>query len=90
MATTKEFSDDEVGYRAWLNRNPEGYVVNQRWGTYLRLHSARCRFVDLPGTKHTNPDARSTKVCSDDRAALDMWVAAKYGRPPDPCGSCKP
>jgi len=69
MPNVQELSDNESGYRLWSIQNAEGFVVNQRWGTYLRLHHVSCRFEDLPGTRHTNPVARSTKICSDGNAS---------------------
>jgi hypothetical protein len=90
MGPTIEFSDDEQGYREWLSRNPDGFVVNQRWGTYLRVHRSCCIHIRQPEMKHTNSDAKSTKVCDGDLAILKTWVKARYGREPDPCRACKP
>lgn len=90
MGAIIEYSDDEKGYREWLARNPDGFVVNQRWGTYLRLHGSWCRHIQQPGMKHTNPEATSTKLCGPDLVSLKAWVMAHYGREPDPCGACKP
>jgi hypothetical protein len=90
MGSVLEYSDDEKGYRTWLAQNRGGYVVNQRWKTYLKLHRATCTHIGKEGTKHTNPDADSTKVCGDDLAALRAWVKNRYGREPDPCRACKP
>ena len=90
LGPTVEYSNDERGYRAWLAQHPGGFVVNQRWKTYLRLHRATCTYIRLTGVQHTNPDAVSTKVCGDDLVALKAWVKNRYGREPDPCGACKP
>lgn len=65
---------------------PRRICVNQRWGTYLRLHRSRCRHIRQPEMKHTNPGANSTKSCDSDLPTLKAWVKACYGREPDPCG----
>jgi hypothetical protein len=90
MSGVREYSDDEDGYRTWLAQHAGGFVVNQRWKTYLRLHRATCRYIGQVAVKHTNPDADSTKICGDDLVAVKAWVKDRYGREPDPCGDCKP
>ena len=65
------FFSQDAKYRKWLDRNPDGYVLNI--GGFL-IHDARCWLIQNRST--TKPWG---KVCSLNRAALKKWLKKEYG-----------
>ena len=85
------FEDDEA-YLAWVERHPDGYVVNSTrppTPSYLVLHRAGCRHVARVRGDDRSWTREMGKWCSTDRAALDTW-AESAGGSLQPCGHCKP
>lgn len=87
------FSEDEDGYRAWIETHPTGYVLNSYRTpspTYLKLHRASCgRIRGTPprGSTWTSP---YIKVCANERADIEWWAADVAGGAVTVCGWCHP
>lgn len=65
------FRDDEMGYLEWLERHPNGFVVNSRRTLdpeYLVLHRARCTSIRRYSSMDTDPGGFTergyVKMCS--------------------------
>lgn len=63
----------------WLDSNPNGYVGAFRYGSYLKLHRARCHSLRKP-TKQSD----AVKFCDTERTAVEAW-AAKQEPKLSPC-----
>lgn len=63
-----EFVEDDDGFFAWLEANPEGYFVNVVPGLYDHgiLHPARCGHVHRSAGPWTN----ARKVCAETHLAV--------------------
>lgn len=92
----KVFEDDEVGYLAWLEQNPNGFVLNTerppRPG-YMFLHTSGCGYISIPRGK-AKPDPFTTrhymKVCATDTDDLLPWMATKGATKfSNLCSKCK-
>jgi hypothetical protein len=83
------FKNDETGYRVWLSRNPNGYVL-QTTDTYSEdyqvLHRADCRWISAPGVSYTSSGL--TKTVSSDRSELERLVQERFGAPAHECHKC--
>ena len=64
---------DNAAYLAWLDANPNGYVINAEpgGGGYVLLHRATCTHM-----RSHPPFIGPTyiKVCSDSPSELDLWA----------------
>jgi|GEM_PF-510661 len=83
------FIDDDLGYLAWIDAHPEGFVVNApRYGgtVPLVLHSARCRFISS-GARTNYTTTAYYKMCDEDRGVLVGWLDARTGHW-QACGKC--
>lgn len=94
MPSARLFKDDEAGYVAWLQKHPDGYVLNAHRtpvASYLSLHKAGCHTIsDL---SRYGDDAytgrRFVKVCGETVADLLDWIkAAGYKRFSGFCKAC--
>jgi hypothetical protein len=90
MRPMQHFARDDDGYLDWLNRNPDGFVVN----TYLRpspayfmLHRASCRTIShLQPSAATFTEAQYSKLCGA-RTELEE-EAQRLGGTAQPCTHC--
>lgn len=81
MPQYKVFEGDEAGYLAWLEQNPNGFVLNSvrppRAG-YMALHTAGCKRISIPMGK-AKPAPFTTrdymKVCASTPDDLIPWMA---------------
>jgi hypothetical protein len=83
------FKDDDDGFFAWLERNPDGYVINSERNpkpSYLVLHRPGCPHFKSSNSLHWTMDY--IKFCSPDRKALEAWAAAAIGGDVRPCRNC--
>jgi len=88
----EKFIDDDEGYLEWLERNPDGFVVNSHRepiSRYLILHKATCGTISSPNRKNwTTGDY--IKFCSSDRSELEEWALDAFNTDLWACRKCKP
>ncbi len=88
-----EFRDNDDGYLWWLERHPDGYVVNAHRrpiASYLVLPRAECPSITRLATNaKTWTHGQFIKVCSDKISDLDAWVCQVPGELSS-CGMCRP
>ena len=85
----QQFIDNDTGCRAWLNINPDGYVLNTAKNPsigYVKLHNASCWTIRRDGENYTHGDLQ--KVCATDRSEIARWVQDVTGGEPSECGTC--
>jgi hypothetical protein len=89
----KQFVDDETGYRTWISRHPDGYVVNAARlprPSYLVLHRATCRTINGTPARGEFWTRDFRKTCSTQRSELENWARHVVGGKLSPCGLCRP
>jgi hypothetical protein len=90
------FSDDDLGYLAWIAAHPDGFVLNVRAppdNHWIVLHRANCKSISndtyqpnaLTGRKHH-------KICASSEAEFialkcEGWFGGTFSRR---CGLCRP
>ena len=84
------FEDDDAGYLRWLQRHPNGYVLNYKRPpdpTNLKVHHAVC--VHINGTPHRGDywTVLYGKFCSDSRREVETQ-ARRLGGEPLLCETC--
>ncbi len=70
------FMDDDGGYVAWLQQNPDGFVLNTERrprAKYLRLHRADCHFITGRPSNGESWTTHYIKVCGR-RDELETWA----------------
>jgi hypothetical protein len=83
------FRDDDGGFFAWLEGNPDGYVINSERNpkpTYLVLHRPSCPHFKGGTELHWTKDY--VKFCSPDRRDLEEWAAGTVGGEVTLCRTC--
>jgi hypothetical protein len=87
--TITVFKDDDRGFFGWLDRHPDGYLINCDRApkpNYLVLHRPSCPHFDRgPGVRWTKD---YIKVCSAERADLEEWAAGTVGGEVTLCSRC--
>ena len=94
------FDDRDAPYLDWLQKHPDGYVLNRRRGSsdnYLVLHRTACNKI-RNYTQMARPGGFTgrgyIKVCSNDIESLHRYARTKGGRPDgsfsSKCRSCSP
>lgn len=82
------FEDNDRGYKRWIGRHPNGYVLNTERGRgnkYMRLHRATCRWIKPTDDRQwTN---QYIKVCSTDALEIIDWARRERGGEPEWCGT---
>lgn len=80
------FVDDDAGYMHWLERNPEGFVVNTYHSldaSYSCLHRATCSSISTYTAKARRKggftERQYAKVCSDKADDLRLWARDNGG-----------
>ena len=75
------FRDDDAGYLAWIEANPDGYVINTRRqidANYLVLHRATCRTIRNYPRMDTRPGGFTErgyqKICDETVVELQRYV----------------
>lgn len=82
--TTTIFKDDNAGFIAWRDENPDGYVANSGYSNarndrefylpHIKLHRSKC--TTMAPDKNGEKPWTSTdyfKVCSDSASELENW-----------------
>ena len=92
------FDSGDAPYMKWMERHPEGYVLNTRrtpYTTYVVLHRSGCSHIaSIKTGKDDGFTARDyIKVCAEEPQPIVDWV--KENRRTGlsslrPCGSCEP
>lgn len=83
------FRNDEAGYRTWLERNPDGYVLQSfvdYKGEYQCLHTANCWTISRPDENYTSGDF--VKTVSESMPELRQFAMQKFGEAPPECSKC--
>lgn len=83
-------NDDDI-YLAWLESNPDGFVVNAEnppRAASARLHRATCRHISTPERSNWTTTGY-IKVCSNLIDELKQWARGTVGEAAE-CGVCKP
>ena len=77
---------DDAAYLAWLDANPDGYVINTEPGGrgYARLHRATC---DTIRTRPPFIGPFYIKLCSTSVEEFDEWAFQLRGAPAQRCGA---
>lgn len=84
------FRNDDAGYRSWIERHADGYIVNLNTLGKNRsmIHTSRCGHLYEPETTRTHTIAYG-KACSQDWQELIAWAKAN-GHTLAECSSCEP
>lgn len=93
VAAVQEFRDDDAGYVAWLDANPDCYVLNIRRNynaSDARLHRADCRTLTAQISRGVVLAGPCVKVCAGYLNELEQWVADQVAQPVLWCGTCAP
>jgi hypothetical protein len=83
------FQDDDSGFFAWLQSNPDGFFINSERNpkpAYLVLHRPSCPHFKSPNKLHWTKDY--IKFCSPNRGDLERWATGAVGGEVAPCGTC--
>jgi HB1, ASXL, restriction endonuclease HTH domain len=83
------FRDDDGGFFAWLEGNPDGYFVNSERKpkpTYLVLHRSGCPHFTGGSALQWTKDY--VKFCSPDRGDLEEWAIGTVGGEVTLCRTC--
>jgi hypothetical protein len=83
-------SDDE--YRAWLIKNPGGYVINIQRShnpADARLHDADCTALTGQLDLDVKLTGQYVKVCGNTLTEVEDWAAKHIGDSVPPCERCR-
>lgn len=83
------FRDDDEGFFAWLDENPDGFFVNAERTPnpkYLVLHRSTCPHFDRSPALHWTNDY--IKIASGSRNELEEWSSDVVGGEVTLCRSC--
>ena len=89
MSSMQRFVDDDRGYLDWLDRHPEGFVINTGRtpsAAYLMLHRASCGTIAGEPARGTTFTGEYAKVCGERNELEDF--ARHLGGYAQPCGLC--
>lgn len=91
-----EFVDDDAGYLAWIDKHPNGLVLNLRHSpdpNYVVLHLAKCATINRPRDDGAYTSRWYRKAVSTEVSNLRA-VARREGRSDGSfsniCGLCRP
>jgi hypothetical protein len=87
------FENDDVGYLAWVEMNPSGFLINcspKPSSDYVVLHRASCLHISIPGSNMEHWTHQYVKVCSPRNGALIRWCQEEVGTRPTACSTCAP
>ena len=89
----EKFQNDDLGYLAWVQSNPSGFVVNidepNTTPSYPMVHAASHRAISS-GSRENYTSGRYFKVCSTSLTDLEKWTMEHYRRPLVRCKTCSP
>jgi hypothetical protein len=84
------FLDDDSGYLSWIDRNPDGFVLNTYstpTSNYLMLHRSSCRTITGTPTAGSHWTVDYRKFCGN-RSDLEQWALEHLGTAVQPCKLC--
>lgn len=87
------FFDNDDDYLDWLEKHPEGYVVNilrTLSPAGARLHHASCRTIRGRNPRGGPWIGQYAKVGATDLSDLDEWAINQFGEVINRCGICFP
>lgn len=89
-----KFENDDIGYLQWLNKNPNGFVVNsykKPSASYLMLHRATCPSITGKPANGKWWTKNYSKICSNNIKELENWAREKFKSKGNfkPCQICK-
>ena len=90
--TAHEYRDDDEGYRVWLNKNPDGYVINLQRShnpSDAHLHDADCWTLSDQVHRDVSLTGPYVKVCGATLIEIEEWAAKNVGESIEPCGTCR-
>ncbi|MBA7531095.1 hypothetical protein ES705_23306 [subsurface metagenome] len=89
-----KFENDDEGYKDWLRRNPNGYVINCPYSlnpNNMFLHKATCHTISgSPARGDTWTCGQYFKICSNENAELERWARERINRRVQYCRHCEP
>ena len=77
------FEDNEIGYLTWLEKNPDGFVLNTDRpprAKYMPLHTAQCHTITKPAENARSEPFTTRgymKICANDPSDLLSWMKTK-------------
>lgn len=84
--SVETFDSDDTGYIDWLERHPDGYVVNTRQvidPEYLVLHQSGCSSIRKYPKMEENPggftERRYRKICATSHSELKNYLVHLTG-----------
>jgi hypothetical protein len=88
-------AEDEAWYMQWIERNPDGYVLNTARPNpkpdYIVLHRTTCRSISrLTKNQQRFTGGSYMKVGSNDRREIERWARERTGGRVTECPLCKP
>ncbi|HEX5478361.1 MAG TPA: hypothetical protein VFY79_01445 [Dehalococcoidia bacterium] len=90
----QKFRDDDAGYRQWLNKHPNGFVLNAQRSPnhgYLMLHRSNCGTISNEPANGELWTKDYIKVCAASRADVSGWLDEQpelRGASPAECRIC--
>lgn len=91
-----EFTEDEEGYRQWVQENPSGFVIHTTQTmnpNRMFIHRANCGHISSLDPQYRFVGNGNAKVCASDIERLKKWIRL-HGRPDGSfsrvCKTCKP
>ena len=87
-----EYRDDDDGYLEWLNKNPNGYVINlqrSHIATDAHVHDASCSTLAAPISDGLQLTHQYVKVCGTTLVDVQEWAASHVSEPIPDCGFCR-
>lgn len=85
QANVTIFMHDDEGYLAWLDQNPNGWIINTTQSvsiSYRKLHHRRCTLISkLQSGYSAWTTGQYIKICSKSRRALEEWSMNNGGVP---------
>ena len=90
--TAHEYRDDDEGYRVWLNKNPDGYVINLQRShnpSDAHLHDADCWTLTDQVYRDVSLTGSYVKVCGATLTEIKEWAAKNVGESIEPCRTCR-
>ena len=84
------FMDDDAGYLAWLEANPQGFVLNTHRNAqpnYLRLHTSTCQRIHGTPANGAHWTSTYVKRCGT-RPELEAFASQVVGGETWVCPTC--
>lgn len=89
----EKFVKNDKGYHIWLNKKPNGFVLNANNppnARYLIAHRASCHSIIGTPSRGKIWTQRYIKVCGETLHDLKQWTLENFNREPHCCRHCSP